>query len=248
MSKYSPKGIYSAISRRARDRYGELETAIANSDRVEKSKSRKTSYSQCGEDLILDHIFEVRDITNPSYIDIGAHHPYFLNNTAIFYARGCRGINIEPDPELFKKFVESRKHDTNLNVGIAPKAGELTFYMLDAPTLNTFSKKDAQMFEKMGQKIVNTKKIKVIPIKSVIEQYLGDKAPDFMSLDAEGMDYDILRSIDFKQFKPLVICVETVEYTTNGTGTKDAKLINLLKDNGYEPYADTKINTIFIRK
>jgi hypothetical protein len=62
------------------------------------SKFEKKSFSQSGEDLIIDFIFNALGISRPSYIDIGAHHPYYLNNTAIFYLRGARGINIEPDP------------------------------------------------------------------------------------------------------------------------------------------------------
>src|SRR5689334_18987985 len=62
------------------------------------------SYSQCGEDIIIDHVFRLRGIPSPSYIDIGANHPYFINNTAMFYERGCRGINIEANPQLLSAF------------------------------------------------------------------------------------------------------------------------------------------------
>lgn len=58
---------------------------------------KKISYSQCGEDLIVSFIFNRLGILNPNYIDIGAHHPYKLSNTAFFYESGSRGINIEPD-------------------------------------------------------------------------------------------------------------------------------------------------------
>jgi hypothetical protein len=65
------------------------------------SKFEKKSFSQTGEDLIVEFIFNDIGVDYPSYIDIGAHHPYYLNNTQIFYLKGCRGINIEPDPSLF---------------------------------------------------------------------------------------------------------------------------------------------------
>jgi hypothetical protein len=44
----------------------------------------KVSFSQIGEDLIVDFIFQVRGIQKPTYIDIGAFHPEFLSNTAFF--------------------------------------------------------------------------------------------------------------------------------------------------------------------
>ncbi len=62
---------------------------------------RKISYSQCGEDIIVDYIFKAIGINKPSYIDIGAHDPHYLNNTYIFSKKGCKGINIEPDPYLY---------------------------------------------------------------------------------------------------------------------------------------------------
>ena len=55
----------------------------------------KKSFSQCGEDLIVNYIFGLRGITKPTYLDIGANDPFYLNNTALFYINGCRGINIE---------------------------------------------------------------------------------------------------------------------------------------------------------
>ena len=103
-------------------------------------KYKKTSFSQCGEDLIIKFIFDNIGIHEPSYIDIGAHHPYFISNTALFYKNGCRGINIEPDPILFKGFLKYRNEDKNLNIGVSSTNNEMDFYIISTPTLNTFSK------------------------------------------------------------------------------------------------------------
>ena len=70
----------------------------------------KKSYSQCGEDLIVRYIFDVLRIEHPSYLDIGAHHPFFLNNTALLYEEGSRGVNVEADPQLIHSFYKERKH------------------------------------------------------------------------------------------------------------------------------------------
>ena len=83
---------------------------------TDKQKYKK-SYSQCGEDIIVDYIFNLRGITYPTYIDIGANDPYYLSNTALFYDKGCRGINIEPNPAMVESFGKSRPADINLNIG-----------------------------------------------------------------------------------------------------------------------------------
>jgi hypothetical protein len=95
--------------------------------------NKKSSYSQSGEDLIISFIFDTLRIKKPSYIDIGAHHPYFISNTALLYENGSRGINIEPDPVLFKKINKVRKKDINLNFGIGEKESVMDFYIMHPP-------------------------------------------------------------------------------------------------------------------
>jgi hypothetical protein len=64
------------------------------------NSDRKVSYSQSGEDVIVDFIFQILKIQKPSYLDVGAHHPSYLSNTYLFYQKGCQGVCIEPDPVL----------------------------------------------------------------------------------------------------------------------------------------------------
>ena len=209
---------------------------------------RKGSYSQSGEDLIVKFIFDEIGIANPGYLDIGAHHPYYLSNTALFYELGSRGINIEPDPFLFKNFVQYRYEDINLNIGITDRSGEQDFYVMNVPTLNTFSKEDAERFGLEGAyKIEKILKMKTEKIQNIITQYANNRFPQFLSLDAEGIDELIIDSIDFIKNFPIVICVETLSFSSTGKGIKNSALIKKIIDKGYLKYADTYINTIFVR-
>lgn len=212
-------------------------------------KFQKTSYSQCGEDLIVKFVFDNLKIKNPSYIDIGAHHPYYLSNTALFYQNGSVGINIEPDPILFEAFEKNREKDTNLNIGISDNQDILDFYVISSPTLNTFSKEEAYNYEKEGCfKIKSIKKIKVNTLQNVLNEFSNGAFPQFLSVDAEGIDELIIKSIDFENNFPIVICIETISFSTSGNGIKNIKLIKLIEENGYLLYADTHINSIFVRK
>lgn len=211
-------------------------------------KHKKISYSQSGEDLIVKFIFDCLRIYNPTYIDIGAHHPYFINNTALFYKNGCRGINIEPDPILFKEFLKYRKEDKNLNIGISNSNGELDFYIISSPTLNTFSKDEATRYSHEGNFSINRiEKIKVKTLNKVLTEYSNGIFPQFLSIDAEGVDEIIIKAIDFENNYPIVICIETISFSTNGNGVKNIKLIEYIENKGYMLYADTNINTIFVR-
>jgi FkbM family methyltransferase len=209
----------------------------------------KISFSQCGEDLIVKFIFDYLGINHPTYIDIGAHHPYYISNTALFYKNGCRGFNIEPDPTLFKEFLKYRKEDTNLNIGISDTNCELDFYIISTPTLNTFSKEEANKYTQEGNyKIKRVENIKVKTLKNVIDEYSKGVFPQYLSIDAEGVDEIIIKEIDFKNNYPIVICIETISFSTSGNGIKNTKLIEYIENKGYILYADTNINTIFVRK
>lgn len=207
----------------------------------------RVSYSQHGEDLIIRSLFSQMGIARPSYIDIGAHHPFYLSNTAIFYTNGSRGINIEPDPKLFSRFTAKRPGDVNLNIGIGPKADQLTFYTMADPAFNTFSLEEAKKCETWGCTIVSETKVAVETLSDVLRKYNKGKFPDLMSLDVEGLDEVIVRSIDFKQSSPSVICVETISYE-NAIGIKNYETVRTLEGHGYTVYADTYINTILVKK
>ncbi|MDR3574703.1 MAG: FkbM family methyltransferase [Anaerolineaceae bacterium] len=207
------------------------------------------SYSQCGEDLIINYIFHSLGNSHPSYIDIGAHHPFRFSNTAYFYNKKCRGINIEPDPSLIKSFLRSRPKDINLNFGVSTSCGIMDFYIMSSSTLNTFSLEVAKSLERdHGFKIKSIEKIRVYTISNIIDHYNGGKFPDFLSIDVEGLDFDILKSIDYSSNPPTVICVETISYSETGHGEKAHDIINYLQDQGYLLYADTNVNTIFVKR
>lgn len=209
----------------------------------------KLSYSQTGEDIIVKFIFDAIGVDKPSYLDIGAHHPTYINNTAMLYKAGCRGINVEPDPILFTAFKKERPEDVNLNIGVAMKPGTLPFFVMDPPTLNTFSESEANKYvSENGFAIRKKLHLDVDTIQKIVAKYHDGKFPDFLSVDVEGLDYELIQSIEYKKNFPKVICVETITYSDKGKGIKQREIINYLESQGYLVFADTYINTIFVKK
>lgn len=205
---------------------------------------RVNSYAQYGEDSIILSMIDLHKIENPKYMDIGAHHPFILSNTALFYKMGWTGINIEPDPYLFKEFLKERKNDQNLNIGIHENEGELIFYQFEKSEFNTFSESAADQIEKHGINKIGEILIKVDTYNHVVEKYLAGIAPNILFCDAEGLDDVIIKSIDYKRFSPRIICVETCTYAV---GIKNNNIIDFLLSKNYSIHADTFINTIFIK-
>ena len=207
----------------------------------------KKSYSQCGEDLLIQYIFTLRGIAKPSYLDIGANDPFFISNTALFYEKGSRGINIEANPQLAAKFAIARPQDINLNIGISDKEEELDFYIMQDDTLSTFSKTESDLMISKGKQLKKIKQIPLITIATVLDKYFKNKFPDFMSIDVEGMDFQILKSIDFTTSAPKVICVEAAEYSPVGAGMRRHEMIDFLVSKGYYEYANTNLNAIMVQ-
>lgn len=210
----------------------------------------KISYSQCGEDIIMEFLFNWLKIRKPTYLDIGANDPVRLSNTYFFYKKGSRGVLVEPDPSLCAKLIVKRSGDVCLNVGVGFEDKEVlaAFYVMSTNTLNTFSKEEADRYVAYGnQKIEKIEKIKLAPIRNILKNNF-EKTPNLVSLDTEGLDLKILQSWDWGTYRPEIFCIETLTYTEDNTESKIESVINFMKSKDYMIYADTYINTIFVDK
>jgi len=213
-------------------------------------------YSQFGEDVIIAHLFAQLGITKPNYLDIGANEPKFISNTYYFYERGSRGVLIEPNPYLFNRLQRVRPGDIVLNMGVGlNETAEADFYVFPAYCngMSTFSKLEATHWQEVGLKgvgkikIEKVLKIKLIPVNTIFNTYFSDKQLNLLSIDVEGLDLDILKSMDFEKYRPDVICVETLKYDNQQNGYKNTPIIDFMLARRYTVYADTRVNTIFCR-
>ncbi len=205
---------------------------------------KKVSYSQCGEDLILDFLIqEILKIKDVTYLDLGAHHPFFMSNTYFFYKKGFSGVLVEPDPVLCKTLRKRWKDEVvNAGVGVTNQK-EADFYIMNKPELNSFSKDWVEQVKSYAT-LERVVKIPLVTINDLIKDYCK-KCPTFVSLDVEGLDLDIVRTFDFKVWRPPVFCIETI---VNGSEQKITEINNIMEKNNYMIYADTRINTIYADK
>jgi FkbM family methyltransferase len=219
-------------------------------------KHLRSSYSQSGEDIIISDLFSRLGISQPTYLDIGANEPISLNNTYRLYKRGSRGVCVEPNPIMYKKLRKERKKDVCLNMGVAfNEQREADFYVFPEKWhgLNTFSKKEAEFWEQTGNKDVGKFKVEqvikmqLIDINELMEKYFSPW-PNLISLDVEGLDLEIVKTIDWEKYKPEVICVETLWFGEGDKELKNTAFAAYIESKGYFAYADTYINTIFCRK
>ncbi len=189
-------------------------------------------YSQQGEDLAIARYFNNKQ--NGYYVDVGAFHPFVYSNTCYFHKRGWRGINIEPNPDAVDLFSIHRPGDINLNVAIGSAKGSLTYYKFNQPALNTFSKQHKDAWEeKEGYHVEEMLQLPLRPLHEILSEHLpGNTTIDFMTVDVENLDMEVLVSNDWTKYRPELLLVERkLDYTIpmNSDG-----LVVFMQDKGYE--------------
>lgn len=205
------------------------------------------AYSQEGEDLLISRLLELDYYQRAGfYVDIGAHHPKRYSNTQYFYERGWRGINVDASEEAMKEFELARVGDLNITCGVGEKEGGLTFYEFDAPALNSFDKELSEARDTaLPCKIINQKEVPVRTLQSLLEEYLpAETGIDFMSVDVEGFDLEVIRSNDWERFRPLLLLIEdgdsqSIEEAQHGAIT------TFLQSKGYEFLSKTALTLFF---
>lgn len=200
------------------------------------------SYSQEGEDLILKRLFENQE--KGFYVDVGAHHPKRFSNTYIFYKRGWHGINIDAMPGSMNLFKRIRSRDLNIEIPISDKEENLTYYAFNEPALNGFSKELSEQRDGVGNYYVEfNKDIKTTTLEKVLDDNLSEnQIIDFLTIDVEGFDYKVLKSINLDKYRPRVILVEMLGNSLMELA--DSDIYEFLERYNYVLYAKT-VNTVF---
>ncbi|MDA9281291.1 FkbM family methyltransferase [Pseudomonadales bacterium] len=250
---YFPLSLLPALRRKMRRSFSSRKSILRSlrktvSDILSNpNKFRKRSYSQFGEDLQIQMLLRSMKIEPISYLDIGANHPYALSNTYLLYEDGARGVCIEPDKSVYQTLKSKRPNDICLNVGIGVgTAREADFYLMSTDVLNTFSREEAERISETGTyHIKQVVSVPILPINEILASHFPNE-PDFVSLDVEGLDFDILQSWDFSKYRPAVFCIETLTYAEDNSERKLTHIIEFMQSNGYQVYSDTYCNTIFV--
>lgn len=205
-----------------------------------KSKIKK-SYSQHAEDVFIYNFLKSYDIDNTIYIDVGSNHPTSISNSYLFYRNGFTGICIEPNKELVKLHKKFRKKDIIIPVGCSDKNGVFVFYHSKIPVLSSF-KYDTFLNSKIQDKqnFWYKEYIPVLRLDDIVQnidipyQYIS-----FLSIDVEGLDFNVLLGANNTIKKVLLICIEF-----NNMETRQ-KIVEFLLSNGFELINEISCNLIF---
>lgn len=191
------------------------------------------------DDIILLELAFRLGLEDISYLDIGVCHPVMRNNTYIFHELGYKGILVEPNPEFHQVIQTYRLDDKLLKIGVANEKSELIYYNFpEAPGLNTFAEEIGESRKNSGMKCL-TQKILLEDINTIIKENFTS-CPNILDIDVEGLDYQILESLDLGKYPIDIIMCECL--------ADDYKLLELMSKKEYKVYAHTIENYIFVKK
>lgn len=194
----------------------------------------KKSYSQDGEDVALAAFFEEKKGYRGFFVDVGAHHPVRFSNTWRYYRNGWRGINIDPTPGSMNPFKRWRSRDINLEIGIGAAASTMTFFCFNEPALNTFDPTVAAVRDTGNPyKVIKKVPVPIAPLREVLAQHLPQgQQIDFLSVDVEGLDLEVLKSNDWTNYAPTFVLVEDHVFTMDAPD--NSEIYVFLKGHGYQ--------------
>ena len=191
----------------------------------------KKTYSMNKEDVFINNYFKKK---RGFFVDVGAYHPLELSNTYLLYKKGWNGINIDINSLSIDYFNYLRPNDLNINIAVANRSGLNTiYYQKNKSPLNTLNLKQASKIFSGGFK---RKKIKSHKLTSIIDKtkFKGKKI-NFLNIDAEGNDFEVLKSLNFIKYKPKLICVELIDkFNPNEREVKKNKIYKFLIQKKYK--------------
>ncbi len=164
------------------------------------------SYAENGEDVILRRVFpDARGF----YVDVGAGFPTVMSVTKHFYDQGWRGVNIEPHKGMFTILKKARPRDVNLDCAVGTKPGQAAMsHFSDTFGLSTLSSLVADRHHAAGLR-VSRSEVVVRTLDDILERHAKSRRIDFVKIDVEGSEKEVLRSFDLARWKPKVLVIES---------------------------------------
>jgi FkbM family methyltransferase len=203
------------------------------------------SWSQGGEDLALLHAIAGK--RDGLFIDVGAHHPYRFSVTHHLSRIGWRGVNVDANGELIKIFNQERKRDINICEAVGTE-NSYTFTIFKEPALSSVNNEWKDKFQADGWEVERTVTVPGITLREIYDQNFLKECIDLLSIDAEGSDFNVLKSMDFESLDkdrfPKFLLLEATPPVKSALRTDSLEFAIGL---GYEPLYVLPMSTLLQR-
>lgn len=181
--------------------------------KILKKSKKRYHYGENGEDVIIGNLFNHNK--KGFYIDVGCYHPIRASLTHLLYKKGWSGINIDISEDTIKLFDIARPKDKNLNIGISNNIGQDHYYQS-----GKINQANSFKFYKNAKQV----RVEVTTLDEIINKF-GIKKIDFLNIDAEYKDFEVLQGINLNSIRPTLITIED----TDGYDFEDVRESNIYK-------------------
>lgn len=201
----------------------------------------KTSYSQFAEDLIIQ--FELNNQqSEPIYVDIGCHNPRRGSNTYLLYKKGWRGLLVDLEYEKVLACKLARPRDKSILAAVSDTKELVDIYSQKSFSTNTTIApeciSDVSTYKKIGQ--IETK-----TLNEILDENQIPKNFSFLNIDVEGVDFKVLKSLNFAEYQPAIICIENWESRGGVDKIIASETHEYLIQKSYELCAWSGLSTIY---
>jgi FkbM family methyltransferase len=177
-----------------------------------------TFYSQWGQDAYLkNHVF--KEFKGGFFVDVGAHDGVSINNTLYFERNdGWTGINVEPLRDVYERLVTNRPSCINLNVAVDDTDGEAEFSANSGyPEMLSGLQKyydprhvgRIQHEARVYKGAANIVKMPTLRLETIFDTH-NVKHVHYMSIDVEGGEFAVIKSINFDK-----VFIDVIEFENN---------------------------------
>ena len=203
--------------------------------KIYKNKKPNSHYAEFAEDVMVNRI--LKKIKKGFYVDIGAYHPYKGSLTYNLYNRKWNGINLDISKSSIDLFNIARPSDININCAVSEFNGE-TYYYENSP----INQQNSLIFQNDNQKKIKIQSYKLCEILKM----QNINSVDYINIDTEGNELEVLMGIDFSKINPTLFTIEDNSFDLNNEIKK--KKIIYLKEKNYELINIIGVTMFFVKK
>jgi FkbM family methyltransferase len=198
------------------------------------------SYAQNFEDVILWRCFG--HLKKGFYIDVGAYDDELDSVTRVFYDAGWHGIDIEPSQRAFESIKDKRVRDINLNIGCGAKNEHVSFWEIEGTGLSTSVEGFKNQHIQEGKRSKEYS-IEVQTLESICNKY-APTSIQFLKIEVEGFEKEVLLGCDFTKYRPEVLLVEATDPNSQNENYSNWEYI--LLDNYYTHCYSDGLNRYYL--
>lgn len=203
----------------------------------EEIRFLRLTFSQFGEDLAIGSLISHFDIEPGTYLDIGAYDPIHCSNTLLLSKKGWRGVNIDINPKKIDRFNELRKKDDNVCCVVSSSTQE--FVVVNEGTLTERIIERNAIGDKAPTEKLVTRVSKTLgeALKGTI---LQNTPIDFVTIDCEGHDFEVLQQLDFGDRRPKMLAIEAL------TMEEQMRIFSFLEQRNYRCVSKLHWTLVFL--